>query len=87
MLLENKVAVIHGGGGAIGGAVAKAFAHEGARVYVAGRALGRADAVAQAINKAGGLEVADAAVFVSSDRASSMTAATMNITGGMVVDW
>ncbi len=31
MLLENKNAVIYGGGGAIGGAVARAFAREGAR--------------------------------------------------------
>jgi NAD(P)-dependent dehydrogenase (short-subunit alcohol dehydrogenase family) len=39
MLLEDKVAVIYGAGGAIGGAVARAFAHEGARVFVTGRRL------------------------------------------------
>jgi NAD(P)-dependent dehydrogenase (short-subunit alcohol dehydrogenase family) len=32
MLLENKNAVIYGGGGAIGGAVARAFAREGMRL-------------------------------------------------------
>ncbi len=32
MLLEGKNAVIYGGGGAIGGATARAFAREGARV-------------------------------------------------------
>jgi NAD(P)-dependent dehydrogenase (short-subunit alcohol dehydrogenase family) len=37
MLLQGKNAVIHGGGGAIGGAVARAFAREGARVHLAGR--------------------------------------------------
>jgi NAD(P)-dependent dehydrogenase (short-subunit alcohol dehydrogenase family) len=37
MLLEGKNAVIYGGGGAIGGAVARAFAREGARVFLAGR--------------------------------------------------
>ena len=37
MLLENKVAVIHGGGGSIGAAAARVFAREGARVFV-GRA-------------------------------------------------
>jgi NAD(P)-dependent dehydrogenase (short-subunit alcohol dehydrogenase family) len=37
MLLENKTAVIYGAGGAIGGAVARAFAREGARVFVTGR--------------------------------------------------
>ena len=38
MLLQDKVAVIYGAGGAIGGAVARAFAAEGARVYLTGRA-------------------------------------------------
>ena len=33
MLLENKVAVIYGAGGPIGGAVARAFAREGARFF------------------------------------------------------
>lgn len=39
MLLENKNAVIYGAGGAIGGAVAREFASEGARVFLAGRTL------------------------------------------------
>jgi 3-oxoacyl-[acyl-carrier protein] reductase len=34
MLLENKVAVIYGAGGPIGGAVARAFAREGASVFL-----------------------------------------------------
>ena len=37
MILKNKVAVIYGAGGAIGGAVARAFAREGAKVFLAGR--------------------------------------------------
>jgi NAD(P)-dependent dehydrogenase (short-subunit alcohol dehydrogenase family) len=37
MLLQDKVAVIYGAGGAIGGAVADAFAAEGARVFRTGR--------------------------------------------------
>jgi NAD(P)-dependent dehydrogenase (short-subunit alcohol dehydrogenase family) len=36
-LLTGKTAVIYGGGGNIGGAVARAFAREGAQVHVAGR--------------------------------------------------
>ena len=39
MLLENKNAVIYGGAGAVGGAVARAFARDGARVFLAGRTL------------------------------------------------
>jgi NAD(P)-dependent dehydrogenase (short-subunit alcohol dehydrogenase family) len=38
MLLQDKVAVIYGGEGAIGGAVARAFAAEGAQVFPTGRA-------------------------------------------------
>src|SRR5258706_14419048 len=54
MLLENKVAVIYGAGGAIGGAVARAFAREGARVFLAGRTLARLDTVANEIRSHGG---------------------------------
>ncbi|KAA6462862.1 SDR family oxidoreductase [Acidobacteria bacterium AB60] len=54
MLLENKVAVIYGAGGAIGGTVAKAFAREGARVFLTGRNLGKVDALTEEIVTAGG---------------------------------
>jgi len=54
MLLENKTAIIYGGGGAIGGATARNFAAEGATVYLAGRNQGRLDAVAEDITKNGG---------------------------------
>jgi 3-oxoacyl-[acyl-carrier protein] reductase len=54
MLLENKNAVIYGAGGAIGGAVARAFAHEGAKVFLAGRTLTKLDEVAEEIRSAGG---------------------------------
>jgi NAD(P)-dependent dehydrogenase (short-subunit alcohol dehydrogenase family) len=37
MLLENKNAVVYGAGGKIGAAVARAFAREGASVFLAGR--------------------------------------------------
>ncbi len=55
MLLENKNAVIYGGGGAIGGAIARAFAREGARVFLAGRTLTTLDRVAEEISAAGGV--------------------------------
>jgi len=54
MLLENKIAVVHGGGGAIGGAVARAFARQGARVFLAGRTASKLEAVAHDIRSAGG---------------------------------
>ena len=54
MLLENKNAVIYGGGGSIGGAVARAFAREGARVFLAGRTPATLEGVAEDIRSAGG---------------------------------
>jgi 3-oxoacyl-[acyl-carrier protein] reductase len=54
VLLEGKNAVIYGGGGTIGGAVAHAFAREGAKVFLAGRTLEKLEAVAAGIRAAGG---------------------------------
>ena len=54
MLLENKVAVIYGAGGAIGSTVARAFAREGASVFLTGRNLGKVDALAREIVAEGG---------------------------------
>jgi NAD(P)-dependent dehydrogenase (short-subunit alcohol dehydrogenase family) len=54
MMLKNKVAVIYGGGGAIGGAVACAFASEGAKVFLSGRKLAPLKVVAKEIQSAGG---------------------------------
>jgi 3-oxoacyl-[acyl-carrier protein] reductase len=68
MLLEGKNAVIYGGGGGIGGAVARAFAREGARVFLAGRTLAALDAVADAIRSAGG--VAETATVDAMDEQS-----------------
>ncbi len=49
MWLENKVAVIYGAGGSIGGAVARSFAREGARVFLAGRTMKKLEDVARDI--------------------------------------
>jgi NAD(P)-dependent dehydrogenase (short-subunit alcohol dehydrogenase family) len=54
MLLQDKVAVIYGAGGAIGGAVARAFAREGARLFLTGRQRAPVQAVAKEIVAAGG---------------------------------
>ena len=55
MLLEDKTAVIYAAGGAIGGAVAQAFAREGARLFLTGRNVAKVDAVAKEIVAAGGV--------------------------------
>ncbi len=53
-LLSQKHAVIYGAGGGIGGAVARAFAREGATVFLTGRGLKEVEAVAEEIRVAGG---------------------------------
>ena len=54
MMLKDKVAVIYGAGGAIGGAVARAFAREGATLFLAGRRRAPVEAVAKDIVSTGG---------------------------------
>ena len=54
MLLENKNAIIYGGGGSIGGAVAREFAREGAHVFLAGRTREKMEMVANDIKADGG---------------------------------
>jgi NAD(P)-dependent dehydrogenase (short-subunit alcohol dehydrogenase family) len=53
-MLQGKVAVIYGAGGAIGGAVARAFAREGARLFITGRRQEPVSAVARDIVGGGG---------------------------------
>ncbi|EMN3918503.1 SDR family NAD(P)-dependent oxidoreductase [Citrobacter farmeri] len=54
MLLKNKVAVIFGGSGAIGSAVARNMAREGARVYLVARGQEKLERVAHEIRAAAG---------------------------------
>jgi NADP-dependent 3-hydroxy acid dehydrogenase YdfG len=54
MLLENKTAVIYGAGGAIGGAVARAFASEGAKLFLTGRQREPVEVVAKEVVSPGG---------------------------------
>lgn len=59
MLLQNKNAILYGGG-PICGAVAQAFAREGARVFLTGRNLTKMQALATKMHEAGGMaEVAE----------------------------
>lgn len=54
MLLSGKVAVIFGGSGAIGNAVAQAMTREGAHVYLGARRQEKLDWAASIIRTAGG---------------------------------
>ena len=81
MLLKNKNAVIYGGGGAIGGAVARVFAREGATVFIAGRTQAKLDAVARAIAAESGL-IETARVDVLDERAVEKHAGAVAATAG-----
>ncbi len=65
--LSNKVAVVTGGAGGIGSAVAKALAGQGARVVLASRRVEALEAVAGQIREATGAEVAAMPVDVTSE--------------------
>jgi 3-oxoacyl-[acyl-carrier protein] reductase len=55
MMLDGKVAVVYGAGGAIGGAVARTIASEGARVFLAGRTMTSVDRTGNTIASDGGV--------------------------------
>ena len=54
MLLDSKTAIVYGGGGAIGSAVARAYAREGADVHLVGRTRATLEEAAQRIRHDGG---------------------------------
>jgi 3-oxoacyl-[acyl-carrier protein] reductase len=68
MLLRDKIAVIYGAGGSLGGAVAKALAAAGAKVFLTGRNLTSVKKVADEIMALGGQ--AEAAVVDAFDQAA-----------------
>jgi 3-oxoacyl-[acyl-carrier protein] reductase len=68
MMLQNKNAVIYGAGGSLGGAVAKAFAAAGARVFLTGHRAASVQQTADAIAAAGGR--ADVAIVDGFDEAA-----------------
>jgi 3-oxoacyl-[acyl-carrier protein] reductase len=65
-MLSGKNAVVYGGAGSMGGAVARAFAEAGATVFLAGRTLAALEAVAEEIRAAGGM--AESAVVDALDQ-------------------
>lgn len=54
MLLQNKNAIIYGAGGSLGGAVAKALANAGAKVFLTGHNRGSVQKVVDEIRASGG---------------------------------
>jgi 3-oxoacyl-[acyl-carrier protein] reductase len=85
VLLENKNAVIYGGGGSVGGAVARAFAREGAKVFLAGRTLTGVEAVAEDISAAGGTAEAARVDALDEQAVEEHVAAVAEKAGGIDV--
>ena len=54
MILQNMNAIIYGGGGSLGGAVAIAFANAGARIFLTGHHIAPVKKVAEKITASGG---------------------------------
>jgi NAD(P)-dependent dehydrogenase (short-subunit alcohol dehydrogenase family) len=54
MRLNNKTAVIYGAGGGVGSAVARAFAREGATLFLSGRSEAKLEAIVSEIRASGG---------------------------------
>jgi 3alpha(or 20beta)-hydroxysteroid dehydrogenase len=81
MKLEGKVALVTGGGGAMGGAQARLFASEGAAVCVADLFLEKAQAVADQIEAAGGRALPVALDVQKADQWAAAVAATERALG------
>lgn len=87
MLLTSKTAVIYGAGGSVGGAVARAFAREGAQVFLAGRTLAPLDDVAHDIVLAGGAAQTAQVDALDAEAVEKHLDAVMNQTGRVDVSF
>ena len=83
--LNGKVVIITGGGGAIGGAMAKQFAQNGAKVVVAGRTQKTLDAVVDEIKAEGGEAFAVVTDVSSKESAIAMVEKTVEKYGRLDV--
>ena len=87
MRLKGKVAVIYGAGGAIGGAVARAFGSEGARLFLAGRHRGPVEAVADDVVSDGGSAEAAEVDALDERAVDEHLEAVIDRTGGIDVSF
>ncbi|MEW9549882.1 SDR family NAD(P)-dependent oxidoreductase [Nonomuraea sp. NPDC050783] len=81
----GKVALVTGATGVVGGAVARAYAQEGAAVLAVGRDAGRLGALVKDIEAAGGRASAFPADLTRSAEAAAMVAAAVSRHGGLDV--
>ncbi|GAA4464504.1 SDR family NAD(P)-dependent oxidoreductase [Phytohabitans houttuyneae] len=81
MLLENRTAIVHGGSGSVGSAVARAFAIQGADVHLTGRTRASLEEVAASIRGAGGVAHVDVLDVLDRDAVERHAAAVASSGG------
>lgn len=90
MLLEGRNAIIYGAGGAVGAAVSRAYAREGARLFLAGRTRDRLEEVAGPLRAAGAtvetasVDALDAAAVDRHADAVASAAGTVDVSFNLV---
>jgi 3-oxoacyl-[acyl-carrier protein] reductase len=87
VLLEGKRAVVYGAGGPVGGAVARAFAREGARVFLAGRTLATLEPVADDIAASGGSAEAASVDALDAESVDAHAASMVDAVGGIDISF
>jgi NAD(P)-dependent dehydrogenase (short-subunit alcohol dehydrogenase family) len=87
MLLEDKNAIIYGAGGGIGAGVARTFAREGARVFLAGRTRESLETVAADIEATGGAAEVDVVDALDERAVDEHVGAVVSRSGGVDVSF
>lgn len=83
MLLKGKVAVIFGGSGAIGTAIAKVFIREGAHIYLCARDLNKLQNIAAQLHQLGGMVHTVSVDVLDSQSINNTVAQIAQDTGGL----
>ncbi|MBF9071454.1 SDR family NAD(P)-dependent oxidoreductase [Streptacidiphilus fuscans] len=87
MLLKKKNAIVYGAGGAVGSAVALAFAQEGAQVFLAGRTAATLEPVADKIRSSGGRAHLATVDVLDEDAVEAHAAAVVSAGGSVDVSF
>jgi NAD(P)-dependent dehydrogenase (short-subunit alcohol dehydrogenase family) len=86
-MLSGRRAVVFGGGGSIGAAVARELAGEGAEVFIAGRSSGSLEAVAAQITAAGGRAHTDVVDALNAEAVEDYVESIVRRSGGLDIEF